>query len=89
MRRRLDGLPGQLGPKIVASLPLDVQRARAAYLTDTSEQLSQLFQGGVRELANANDEKTVSLDAMSEAGYQVDTTGKVSEPKGDDWESDY
>jgi hypothetical protein len=64
----------------VATLPLDVQRARAAYLSDTSEQLSQLFEGGVRELVKDGGAQTVSLDAMIEAGYQVDMDGTIYEP---------
>lgn len=80
-RSRFRGFPGRLGPKTVADLPLDVQRARAAYLSDTSEQLSQLFRGGVREHV---DRTTDSLDAMIEAGYQFDTEGTVHKPYGDD-----
>ena len=80
MARSPKGFPGQLGPKELARLPVDVQRARAAYLSDTSEELSQLFRSGVRELANEDRKRSVSLDAMIEAGYQFDTDGRVYEP---------
>ena len=84
--RSLKGFPGRLGPKIVANLPLDVQRARADYLSDTSEQLSQLFQGGVREYVSRDSGTVDSLDAMIEAGYQVDTEGAVYKTN---WEDDF
>jgi hypothetical protein len=81
LRTRKQNFPGRLRPSDVAKLPLEVQRARAAYLQDTSVELGQLF-GQVGVVAEHDDDlnPTVSLNSMMERGYQVDTDGHVYEP---------
>ena len=81
MRTRKQNFPGRLRPLDVAKLPLEVQRARAAYLQDTSVELGQLF-GQVGVVAEHDDDlnPTVSLDSMIERGYQVDTNRNIYEP---------
>ena len=83
-RKTYKGFPGRLGPETVAGLPDDVQRARAEYLTDTSVELSQMFSElGVRE--NVNDGlAVVSLDDLTERGFQIDTDGYVYGPDDED-----
>ena len=89
MMARRHNFPGRLRPADVAKLPLEVQRARAAYLSDAAAEISDLFQGGVRELAKDDDSPLVSLDSMIERTYQIDTQGKVYEPEQtDDWAND-
>ena len=84
MRTRKQNFPGRLRPSDVATLPLEVQRARAAYLQDTSIELAQSFEqlGVVAEHEDRpTHDRTVSLDAMTERGYQFDTEGNIYEPE--------
>jgi hypothetical protein len=79
MTRRINFL-GKLPAAVVASLPLEVQQARAAYLSDTQQEINDMFVDlGVSAFVPSY--STESLDAMIERGYQFDSEGRVYEPE--------